>query len=274
MKTKLLALLVLIPMVFAIVGITSVFAEETAPAWTESGATVTESEDGFYNVSGIQYGTGAYTTEKVKLDGLTIQMKISDFKVADGGNQVAGVIFAGQPTASFDGGVAAMTLWYDPYGAGQTRFHVGANHDYNQATYAYTDPTGATAGFGLAQSLVLNCVSAGDIKIEIHSHDENAYRVKFTIAQPHLLWEANANYAVEDDGFSATFYMPKSVFASALDADGKLYVAAAGLQAPNLSIKVTESASSGEQPPVEPPVHEHVFVEGRPALPYTPLLPP
>ena len=263
MKTKLLALLVLIPMVFAIVGITSVFAEETAPAWTESGATVTESEDGFYNVSGIQYGTGAYTTEKVKLDGLTIQMKISDFKVADGGNQVAGVIFAGQPTASFDGGVAAMTLWYDPYGAGQTRFHVGANHDYNQATYAYTDPTGATAGFGLAQSLVLNCVSAGDIKIEIHSHDENAYRVKFTIAQPHLLWEANANYAVEDDGFSATFYMPKSVFASALDADGKLYVAAAGLQAPNLSIKVTESASSGEQPPVEPPVHEHVFVEGK-----------
>ena len=133
-------------MVFSIIGITSVFAEEAAPAWTASGATVTEAENGYYSVSGIQYGTGAYTTEKVQLDGLTIEMKLSDFKVAEGGNQAAGVIFLANPGATYNDGVAAMTLWYDPYAAGQTRFHVGANHDYGGGSYAYTNAECTTVG--------------------------------------------------------------------------------------------------------------------------------
>ncbi|MBR3875365.1 MAG: hypothetical protein IKJ25_01150 [Clostridia bacterium] len=53
MKTKLLALLVLIPMVFSIIGITSVFAEESVPAWTGNGATVTEGDDGYHYISGV-----------------------------------------------------------------------------------------------------------------------------------------------------------------------------------------------------------------------------
>ena len=266
MKTKLLALLVLIPMIFSIIGITSVFAEETAPVWTANGTTVTEGDDGFYNVSGIQYETTAYKTEKVKLDGLTIEMKLTDFGYADNGSgQAAGIIFSGSAPANYGSGVAAMTLWYAPYGNTQSRFHVGANHDYNTASYAHTDAECTATGFGVASSMVLNNVANGDIKIEINSHSDTAYAVKFTIAQDNLLWTNNCNYADEaDGGHSCTFYMLKSTFASALDSEGKLYVSASGLQNPNYSIKVTESASSGEEPPVvEPPVHEHVFVEGK-----------
>lgn len=266
MKTKLLALLVLIPMIFSIIGITSVFAEENAaPVWTENGTTVTEGDDGFYNISGIQYETTAYKTEKVKLDGLTIEMKLTDFGYADNGSgQAAGIIFSGSAPANYGSGVAAMTLWYAPYGNTQSRFHVGANHDYNTASYAHKDAECTATGFGVAGSMVLNNVANGDIKIEINSHSDTAYAVKFTIAQDQLLWTNNCNYADEaDGGHSCTFYMLKSTFASALDEEGKLYVSASGLNNPNYSIKVTEAASS-EEPPVDPPVeHEHVFVEGK-----------
>lgn len=220
MKKRILAFLLLFAMVLTTLPATPVFAEEAAP-------------------------------EKVKLEGLTLNMKVSDFKVAEGGNQVAGVIFSAVPNATFDSGsVVAMTLWRDPYACGQSRFHVGANHDYNTETYAFTDPACTNAGFGLDASLVLNCVTEGDIKIQINSHDENTYIVKFTIAQPHLLWEANANYAAEADGYSVNFYMKKSAFAGALDSDGKLYVTAGSLQNPNYSLEVTEAASE-EEPPAE-----------------------
>ncbi len=241
MKTKLLALLVLIPMIFSIIGITAVFAEEenAAPAWTANGATVTEGEDGYYNVSNIQYGTGAYTTEKVQLEGLVIDMKISEMSA----NRAAGIIFSGNSAPSYDNSTVAMTLWYDPFGIGQSRFHVGANHDYNGDTYVYKDSTGTTGqGFGLDKTMVLNPVASADIRIEITSENDIAYKVKFTIMQDHLLWGDNINYADEaDGGHSVTFYMAKAQFASALDADGKLYVAAAGLAGPSIGIKVTES---------------------------------
>ena len=255
MKTRILAFLLLFTMMLPMFGTTLVFAEEStaAPAWTADGVTVTEGEDGFYSVEGIQYGTGAYTTEKVQLEGLTIEMKLSNFMVAAGGNQAAGVIFAGTPTANYDNSVVAMTFWRDPYGASQTRFHVGANHDYNGVAYAYTDAACTNAGFGLAASCVFNCITDADLKIEINSYDANTYVCKVKIAQPHLLWEANANYAAETDGFSCTFYMQKSVFANALDSEGKLYVAAAGLQAPNLSIKVTESTVAVDPEPTPDP---------------------
>ena len=246
MKKRILALLLVVAMTLTVL---PVFASEAAPAWTGSGTTVTDAGDGYYAISGIQYETNAYTTEKVKLDGLTIEMKITDFRYENGSNQAAGIVFSGISAAGYGSGAAAMTLWHDPYANGQTRFHVGANHDYNTASYAYTDPACTNAGFGLAASMVLNKVTNIDLKIEINSYDANTYAVKFTSLTPHLLWDANANYAAEEGG-ACTFYMQKSVFASALDAEGKLYVSATGLHNPNVTIRVTESASADE--PTEP----------------------
>ena len=73
MKKRLLALLLVTFMLTAMISV-SAFAEE-APVWTANGTTVAEGENGFYNVSGIQYSTTAYTTEKVKLDGLTVDFQ-------------------------------------------------------------------------------------------------------------------------------------------------------------------------------------------------------
>ncbi len=241
MKTRILAFLLLLTIMLPVFGTTLAFAEESsaAPAWTANGATVTEGEDGYYNVSNVQYGTGAYTTEKVQLEGLIIDMKISEMSAST----AAGVIFSGNPAPSYDNSTVAMTLWYDPFAIGQSRFHVGANHDYNGATYVYKDSQGATGqGFGLDKTMVLNPVASGDIRIEITSENDIAYKVKFTIMQDHLLWGDNINYADEaGGGHSVTFYMAKAQFADALDSEGKLYVAAAGLAGPSIGIKVTES---------------------------------
>ena len=247
MKKRILALLLVIAMAITAL---PVFAEDAAPAWTANGTTVTDAGDGFYTISGIQYETSAYTTEKVKLDGLTIEMKLADFRYENGSNQAAGIVFSGNPAANYGSGVAAMTLWHDPYANGQSRFHVGANHDYNTASYAYTDPACNNAGFGLAASMVLNTVTNIDLKIEIKSYDANTYAVKFTSLTPHLLWGDNCNYVAEQGG-TCTFYMQKSVFTSALDAEGKLYVAATGLHNPNVTVRVTETASGDE--PTETP---------------------
>ena len=216
MKTKILVFLLLATMILPIFGATMAFAEEA---------------------------------EKVTLDGLTIEMSVADFN----GRQAAGIVFSNVPNATFDNGsVVAMTLWYDAFGNGQSRFHVGANHDYMQETYAYKDSQGATGkGFAHDDTMVLNNVANGDIKIEINSENEIAYRVKFTIMQDHLLWDSELNYADEvGGGHSVTFYMAKARFASALDADGKLYVSAASLDNPNFSIKVTEAA--GGETPADP----------------------
>ncbi len=250
MKTRILAFLLLFTMMLPVFGQTLAFAEESteAPAWSTNGATVTEAEDGYYAVSGGEWDKSAYKTEKVQLEGLTIEMKLSGF--ASG--QAAGIIFSSTPGARYaSGSMVAMTLWHTaPFAPSQARFHVGADHDYNQASanpYAYSNPECTSAGFGLVEHLVLNnatengTIADCNIKIEINSHDENTYRVKFTIAQPHLLWDANGNYEATADGFSSTFYMKKSTFASALDSEGKLYVAASGIGSPNLSVKVTES---------------------------------
>ena len=67
MKKRILAMLLVIVMTLTVL---PVFASEAAPAWTGNGTTVTEAGDGFYAIYGIQYETNAYTTEKVKLDGL------------------------------------------------------------------------------------------------------------------------------------------------------------------------------------------------------------
>lgn len=258
MKRRILALLLLIPMMFSVFGQALVFAENVSsevPTFTGNGTTVTEGNDGYYSISGIEYATTAYTTEKVKLEGLTIEMKISGFTTS----QAAGVIFSAAPNATYSGGgVAAMTLWYSPYGNSQSRLHVGADHDYNTTSYAHSDPACTNPGFGVAGSMVLNTVTDADIKIEINSYDENAYAVKFTVAQDNLLWGNNANYADEEGGgHSCTVYMLKSTFASALDSEGKLYVSASGLTSPNYSIRITEAAGA-EKPetPTEPETPE------------------
>lgn len=239
MKRRILAFLLLFTMVLPMFG-TLAFAEEgtEVPAWTANGTTVTEGEDGYHTVSGIEYAANAYTTEKVQLEGLTIEWKITNLT----DNQAVGVIFSKDAPASFDSGAAAITLWRNPYANGQTRVHVGKNHDYNATSYAYNDEACTTAGFGVASSMVLNNVDNADIKIEITSHSDTAYKVKFTIAQDNLLWGNNCNYADEEGGgHSCTFYMLKSTFADALDSEGKLYVSASGLSSSSVGIKLTES---------------------------------
>lgn len=267
MKKRILAMLLVIVMTLTVL---PVFASEAASAWTANGTTVTEAGDGFYSISGIQYGTTAYTTEKVQLEGLTIEMKLTDFGYKDGSNQAAGILFSAEPNATYGSGAAlAMTLWHEPYANGQSRFHVGANHDYNTTSYAHTDPECTNAGFGPAGSMVFNKVTAIDLKIEINSHDENTYAVKITSLTPHLMWDANANYAAEQGGSCVT-YIPKTTFASALDAEGKLYVSASGLVDPTYSIRVTESdvivtPPAGEN--TEPTATEPEATEPAPAAP-------
>lgn len=253
MKTKFLALLLVLMMVLSVFSSTLAFAAEepAVAAWTANGTTVAEGENGFYNVSGIQYETTAYTTEKVKLDGLTVAVKISGMGYYNGSNQAVGLIFGGHTGTSYGSAAAAMTLWHDPYANGQTRFHVGTNHDYNSTSIAYTDAACTNAGFGLAGSMVLNKVTDIEYTIEINSHDENTYAVKFTSYTPHLLWEANANYEAVQGG-AVTFYMKKADFASALDENGELYLAVGGLANASCSVKATEIVSAQPETPEEP----------------------
>ena len=249
MKKRLLALLLVTFMLTAMISV-SAFAEE-APVWTANGTTVAEGENGFYNVSGIQYSTTAYTTEKVKLDGLTVDVKISGMGYYEGSNQAVGLIFGSHTGTSYGSAAVAMTLWHDPYANGQTRFHVGTNHDYNGASLAYTDAGCTNAGFGLAASMVLNKVTDIEYTVAINSHDENTYAVTFTAHTPHLLWDANANYQAVEGGV-VTFYMKKADFASALDENGELYLAVGGLANASCSVKVTAVASEKPETPVEP----------------------
>ena len=185
MKNRILALLLVTLMLTAMISV-SAFAEET-PVWTANGTTVAEGENGFYNVSGIQYTTTAYTTEKVKLDGLTVDVKINGMGYYEGSNQAVGLIFGSHTGTSYGSASVAMTLWHDPYANGQTRFHVGQNHDYNGASLAYTDAGCTNAGFGLAGSMVLNKVTDIEYTVAINSHDENTYAVTFTAHTPQAL---------------------------------------------------------------------------------------
>lgn len=93
MKNRLLAIFLLITMMLPVLGQAIVFAEDTEPSvpvWTAngSGVAVTAGDNGYHTVSGLEYATTAYKTEKVRLDGLTVEMKISGF----GTSQATGII--------------------------------------------------------------------------------------------------------------------------------------------------------------------------------------
>jgi len=197
--------------------------------WTSISATNNyQSENGYTEIADlVSWGARSSYNYKVKLDGLEINLKTT----ANSGDFVG--ICLGSSIYSYfteSNTPVALTLWKNLF-SGQTRLHVGASHDYNGVPLVYTATDGATAGFGVATSMVINDAATLGFKVKFTLENESYYRLTFTMTDS-TMWEVNANYDANGGGEgipTCHVFMPVSAIQSALDENGELYVAIAGM---------------------------------------------
>lgn len=170
---------------------------------------------GFYAIGGMtQRGDRVYYSEKVKVDGLTVEISSSSFSAGDRfGFAIVkdGEDFAPDalPENRFFNGMFFPGLY------GQTRFGL-CSIDDPEYTYgiAKAAPDG-TPGAEFLSSKVYNYVEGGSIgaKLTFRKYDADNYVVTFT-ATAGEAWEINV----------ATTYVDASYFEHAMDADGLAYL--------------------------------------------------
>jgi hypothetical protein len=201
----------------------------TDAEWTTVSSTNNyQSTDGYTEISNLAgWGARSYYNYKVKLDGLEINLKTT----SNTGDCIG--ICLGNSIYSYFGESSTpvtISMWKNLY-AGQTRLHIGSSHDYNGDPLVYTATDGLTKGFGVATSMVINDAATIGYKLKFTKENDDYYRVTFTMTDSSM-WDTNANYDANGGGEgipTCHVFMPVSAIASALDANGELYVIIAGM---------------------------------------------
>lgn len=212
---KQFALLPLILMVAASFGGAMKASAEDLPVstdWTVLSAgpnptTIHKTDNGYCMTHMTTYGQVGYFNQKVKLDGLTFDVRATGINNGD----TFGYYLSTTKDSSLDWKKPTFTIWKGLYGSGaQTRINVGASHDYNNGSIVYVSPDKTAAkGFGVATSGVMNNVSdsgTAGVRFSFSKYDDNWYAVKMISLTGVEFWGNNANYSATDK--STTVYLP------------------------------------------------------------------
>ena len=208
------------------------FAEGQGSAWRAGkGTSVTDSQElgGSAYITGfVDGGNWAYYGEKVKLDGLTVSMKIGDSLAATPG--LGGIGFglasspdeAGRPLANANAFNAF--LWKEAY-ENQARVSMGSDHQYlaNQITYSNTEMNERLAPAG-----------DGTFVCDITQDKAVSVSVKFMYVPASSVWSAivttlEDTHIFEAQGKTATVYFDNRWADSVIDQEGKCWIVTAGM---------------------------------------------
>ncbi len=191
-----------------------------AAEWGSMSGSAVYSEDGFVELSGSGWLCRNWYNDKVKLDGLTIQMNVSNFP----GNSFGGFYLANDQNAYFgEGSPITFSHWQNMNGWGTNRFSVAANHDANGTQLIYTDEACTQAGFGYNGQtfvMIMNIAEVTHYTISFESHSDTAYKVRIALSDADVLHTSHPNYGSADGSYWCDGYIKKETVASVLDADG------------------------------------------------------
>ena len=206
---------------YSLLGASADVVGSNAAEWGNMSANAVYAEDGFVELSGSGWGCRNWYNEKVKLDGLTIQMNVSGFN----DNSFGGFYFANDQNAYFgEGSPITFSHWQNMNGWGTNRFSVAANHDANtNQPLIYTDEACTQAGFGYSADtyvMIMNVVDVTHYTISFESHSDTAYKVRIALSDADVLHANHPNYESADGSYWCDGYIKKETVASVLDANG------------------------------------------------------
>ncbi len=256
MKNRILALFLATMMLIVALGQITVFAEDPTQENAESQGTATSTivgsndtdwgvgsgaptmtfaENGYTKTSGLDgWGVRSYYGHLVQLDGLELS-----FRATTNSGDCVGIVLANNTTSSYFGDGISITYWNNLWNSSQARLNFGTNHNYENDSVVYTQPSlESSLGFGIASSMVCNQGGTMGWTLKFESYNDEFYSIKITMTDGEM-WGANANY--NDTEKSCTVYLPKSTLEGTLDENGCCYVLAAGFPSganPALSIEV------------------------------------
>lgn len=189
-----------------------------------NGQTITEENDGVKITNTSGFGSRAYYNEKILVDGLSFTWGVEN--LVD--QECRGFAFhsEGDPWAYFsETGSSTFTAWQRI--AGQTRFQIKANHDYNSANLNTNtmDDASAINGFSSASDLVLSRSQDFSLSFNFERIDDTWYKIHIT-GKDINMWR-DVNYGVDDATNSIITYITKDNLH--VDNDGKAYLITVGM---------------------------------------------
>lgn len=204
----------------SLIGADAEVVGNAAQEWLASGNAVEYAADGFVEIGGAGWGAYAQYNDKVKIDGLIIQMDVSNFV----DNSFGGFYF-GNDSNSYFGTNSPITFthWQNREGWGTNRFSVSANHDSNGPQLIYLEPECTTAGFGyneLTFNMIMNIVPETHYTISFDSYNETVYKVRIALSDENVLHTAHPNYGAEGGSYYCDGYIKKETIASVVDENG------------------------------------------------------
>ncbi len=185
---------------------------------------ITAVENGVSMTGTSGYGVRAYLKDKVVVDGLSFDWKVSNFVFGEcRGFSLHG---AGDPFAYFagDGGVSSCVFtgwqWVD----GQSRFMFLPSHDYNTSTTASLNVSAkesGNVGFSSAGGqLVTNFLENFTFNFKFEKDGDDWYKVTIKQVGDSQIW-GDPNYGVTGNN-TVTTYISKTNMN--VDADGRAYL--------------------------------------------------
>ncbi|MBQ9481550.1 MAG: hypothetical protein IJU84_05265 [Clostridia bacterium] len=160
---------------------------KSRPANNASSYAKYDIKDGSYLFDNINaYGYAMNQENKVKVDGLTVELYSDNYTISESGNHDCfGFTFVNEVTGFNDDQTFAATFWPGIYN-GQTRLNIGRNHNYN-ITIAYAEPVkGSTPAGAFTSSMVYTAAAGSKSPIGARLHfthlaDKGVYQLDFTM---------------------------------------------------------------------------------------------
>lgn len=191
-----------------------------AQEWGTMNTTAKYSANGFVEVGGAGWGSRVWYKDKVKVDGLVVQMNVSNFV----DNSFGGFWFANGWEGYFgDQTPITFSHWQNRENWGTNRFSVAANHDSTGPQLIYVDAECTQAGFGyndVTFNMIMNIVPETHYTITFESHNETVYKVRIAVSDENVLHTDHPNYGTEEGSYYCDGYIKKETIASVLDENG------------------------------------------------------
>lgn len=181
---------------------------------------ITSVENGVSMTGTSGFGVRAYLRDKVVVDGLSFDWKVSGFTA----EECRGFAFHadGEPYAYYDGDGKANSCVFTTWGIfDQMRMMVMPHHNYNYAATASLNVSAkenGNVGFSSATSLVMNMASDFSINFKFEKDGDDWYKVTIKGGDGAGLW-SDVNYGVSDN--TIVTYISKNNLC--VDADGRAY---------------------------------------------------
>lgn len=167
--------------------------------------TIHKTDNGYCMTHMTNYGQVGYFNQKVKLDGLTFDVRATGI---NDGDTFGYYLSTTKDTGGLSWKNPTFTIWKGLYN-GQSRINVATSHDYNENSVVYSSPDKTSEkGFGVASSGVMNNVNdsgTAGVRFSFSKYDDNFYAIKMIALTGVDFWGNNANYNKDDK--STTVYL-------------------------------------------------------------------